>query len=72
MKELLETIARGLVVNKDGVTVTVDDPNEENVVVSHLQVAPVDMSHRQAGPDCQGGSGSDACRRNARKSKGRG
>lgn len=39
MKELLETIARGLVVNKDGVTVTVDEPNEENVVVYHLHVA---------------------------------
>ena len=43
MKELLETIARGLVVNKDGVTVTVDEPNEENVVVYHLPVAPEDM-----------------------------
>ena len=43
MKELLETIARGLVVNKDGVTVTVDEPNEENVVVYHLHVAPEDM-----------------------------
>ena len=43
IKELLETIARGLVVNKDGVTVTVDEPNEENVVVYHLHVAPEDM-----------------------------
>lgn len=43
MKELLETIARGLVVNKDAVAVTVDEPDEEGVIVYHLHVAPEDM-----------------------------
>lgn len=43
MKELLETIARGLVVEKDAVTVTVDEPNAEDVVVYHLHVAAEDM-----------------------------
>lgn len=43
MKELLETIARGLVENKDAVQVEVDQPDEEGVVVYHLHVAPEDM-----------------------------
>lgn len=43
MKELLETIARGLVVNKEAVEVSVDEPNEEDVIVYHLHVAPEDM-----------------------------
>ena len=43
MKELLEAIARGLVVDKDAVNVTVDEPTEEGVVVYHLHVAPDDM-----------------------------
>ena len=43
MKELLETIAKGLVENKDAVEVTVDAPNEEGVVVYHLHVAQEDM-----------------------------
>lgn len=43
MKELLVTIAQGLVENKDEVTVTVDEPNEENVIVYHLHVAEGDM-----------------------------
>ena len=43
MKELLETIARGLVVQKDAVEVTVDEPNAEDVVVYHLHVASEDM-----------------------------
>ncbi len=43
MKELLETIARGLVVNKEAVEVSVDEPNEEDVMVYHLHVAPEDM-----------------------------
>lgn len=40
MKDLLVTIARGLVVDKDAVNVTVDEPDEEGVVVYHLHVAP--------------------------------
>lgn len=43
MKELLETIAKGLVVDKDAVQVAVDEVNEEGVVVYHLHVAPEDM-----------------------------
>ena len=40
MDKLIVTIARGLVENKDAVSVTVDEPNEEGLVVYHLHVAP--------------------------------
>ena len=43
MKELLETIVSELVEDKDAVKVTVDEPDEEGVVVYHLNVAPDDM-----------------------------
>ncbi len=43
MEELLITIAKGLVEDPDAVKVTVDEPNEEGVVVCHLSVAPDDM-----------------------------
>ena len=43
MQELLLTVARGLVDDKDAVCVTVDQPNEEGVVVYHLYVAEDDM-----------------------------
>mgnify|MGYP002799472973 CR=1 FL=1 len=43
MKELLINIASGLVENPDAVTATVDEPNDENVVVYHLHVADDDM-----------------------------
>lgn len=43
MKELLEVIAKGLVNDKDAVQVTVDDINDENVIVYHLHVGPDDM-----------------------------
>ncbi|MBE6800654.1 MAG: KH domain-containing protein [Ruminococcaceae bacterium] len=43
MKELLETVAKGLVDATDAVEVTVDEPNEEGVVVYHLHVGPDDM-----------------------------
>jgi predicted RNA-binding protein YlqC (UPF0109 family) len=43
MKELLEIVAKGLVENPDAVEVTVDEPNEEGVVVYHLHVGPDDM-----------------------------
>ena len=43
MKELLETVAKGLVDAPDAVEVTVDAPNEEGVVVYHLHVGPADM-----------------------------
>ena len=43
MKELLASIAKGLVDEPEMVTVEVDDINEEGVVVYHLHVAPDDM-----------------------------
>ena len=43
MQELLTTIARGLVRRPDDVTVTVDAPDSEGVVVYHLHVAEEDM-----------------------------
>ncbi|MBQ8202806.1 MAG: KH domain-containing protein [Clostridia bacterium] len=43
MKELLIAIAAGLVEQPDAVTVTVDEPNEEGVIVYHLKVAEGDM-----------------------------
>lgn len=43
MKELLVNIAAGLVESPDAVTVTVDEPNEEGVIVYHLHVAEDDM-----------------------------
>lgn len=43
MQELIVTIAKGLVEDKEAVHVTVDEPNEEGLVVYHLHVAPDDM-----------------------------
>ncbi|MBE6883568.1 MAG: KH domain-containing protein [Ruminococcaceae bacterium] len=43
MEALLIEIAKGLVENKDQVTVETDAPNEEGVTVLHLHVAPEDM-----------------------------
>ena len=43
MKELLITIASGLVENPDAVSVTVDEPNAEGVIVYHLHTAENDM-----------------------------
>ena len=43
MQELLLTVARGLVDDKEAVRVTVDQPNEEGIVVYHLYVAEDDM-----------------------------
>ena len=43
MKELLISLAKGLVENPDAVTVTEDEPNEEGVIVYHLHVAESDM-----------------------------
>ncbi|MBO4467716.1 MAG: KH domain-containing protein [Clostridia bacterium] len=43
MKELLVTIAQGLVEDPDAVNVTVDEPNEEGIIVYHLNVAEGDM-----------------------------
>lgn len=43
MKELLVSIASGLVQDPTAVTVTQDAPNEEGVIVYHLHVADDDM-----------------------------
>lgn len=43
MQDLLTTLAKGLVENKDAVSVSVDEPNAEGVIVYHLTVAPEDM-----------------------------
>ena len=43
MEKLLETIVSELVEDKDAIQVTVDEPNEEGVIVYHLHVAPNDM-----------------------------
>ena len=43
MKELLITIAKGLVEEPEKVTVDVDEPREDGVVVYHLHVAENDM-----------------------------
>ena len=43
LKELLITIAAALVEDKSAVVVTVDEPNEDGVVVYHLHVGADDM-----------------------------
>ena len=43
MKDLLVTIVKGLVEKPEQVTVDVDEPNEEGVLVYHLHVAEEDM-----------------------------
>ena len=43
MEELLISIAKGLVEDKDAVKVTADEPNEEGVIVYHLSVGENDM-----------------------------
>lgn len=43
MKELLETLAKGLVEDPASVEVTVDEADEEGIVTYHLHVAQDDM-----------------------------
>lgn len=43
MKELLISIAQGLVDDPSAVTVDIDEPNEQGIIVYHLHVAPDDM-----------------------------
>ena len=43
MKDLLLTIAQGLVEEPEAVSVTVDEPNEEGTIVYHIHVAEGDM-----------------------------
>ena len=53
MKELLIAIASGLVENPDAVNVTVDEANEEGVIVYHIQVAPEDMGRVRQPTFCE-------------------
>ena len=43
MEELIITMCKGLVENPDAISVTVDEPNEEGIIVYHLHVAESDM-----------------------------
>ena len=43
MQELLKALAQGLVNEPEAVKVSVDEPNEDGVVVYHLSVAADDM-----------------------------
>ena len=43
LDKLIVTIAQGLVEDKAAVNVTVDEPNEEGIIVYHLHVAADDM-----------------------------
>ena len=43
MRDLLISIAQGLVEEPDAVTVTVDEPDDEGVTVYHLHVSENDM-----------------------------
>ncbi len=43
MKELLDTLARGLVNEPNEVNVVEDAPTEDGTIVYHLHVAPDDM-----------------------------
>lgn len=43
MKDLLISIAQGLVEDPSAVNVDIDEPNENGIVVYHLHVAPDDM-----------------------------
>ncbi|MFY9378920.1 MAG: KH domain-containing protein [Acutalibacteraceae bacterium] len=43
MKDLLISIAQGLVEDPSAVSVDIDEPDENGVVVYHLHVAPDDM-----------------------------
>ena len=38
LENLLISISKGLVENKDSINVTVDEPNEEGLIVFHLEV----------------------------------
>lgn len=43
LEQLLTTIARGLVENKEAVKVVSDEPDDEGVIAMHLSVAADDM-----------------------------
>lgn len=43
MEQLILTIVKGLVEDKEAVTVVSDEPDEQGTVVYHLHVSPEDM-----------------------------
>ncbi|MFV0402053.1 MAG: KH domain-containing protein [Oscillospiraceae bacterium] len=43
MEEMIAAIVRGLVDDKENINVTKDEPDEEGVIVYHINVAPDDM-----------------------------
>ncbi|MDR2932393.1 MAG: KH domain-containing protein [Oscillospiraceae bacterium] len=43
MEELIASIVRGLVDDKENITVTKDEPIEDGTIVYHINVAPDDM-----------------------------
>jgi len=43
MEQLITEIVKGLVDDKDSVTITRDEPDAEGVVVYHISVSPDDM-----------------------------
>ena len=43
MEQLIATIAKGLVEDKNAVTITADEPLEDGIVVYHLHVSQEDM-----------------------------
>lgn len=43
ISDLIVAISQGLVDDKEAVTVTADEPDEEGTLVFHLHVAPDDM-----------------------------
>ena len=52
MEELLLAVAKGLVEDKDAVKVTVDEANEDGIIVYHLTVAEDDMGRVIGKPPC--------------------
>ena len=43
MEHLITEIVKGLVDDKESITISKDEPDEEGVVVYHIRVAPDDM-----------------------------
>lgn len=43
MTELLKAIVSGLVEDKDGIEISVDEPNKEGIIVYHLHVSEGDV-----------------------------
>ena len=50
MEELIAAIARGLVEDKESVSVKADAPAEDGTIIYHLHVAEDDMESKGASP----------------------